>query len=273
MGTSTGTAIVLLLLLVSPLKAAMEIISIPSGMMKKSFKACVITPSGYSPGDRYPAVYLLHGYSGNYSTWSRIAPLERYADTFRLIIVCPDGNCNSWYLDSPVRPNSLFESYITKEVVPFIDGHYNSLAEAKGRVIIGSSMGGHGALTLLAKRPDLFCGAGSISGIMDLAEFPGEWDLAGVLGPLSRNRDAWKSCSFIGMAAALKDKGRALLLDCGDSDFALPGNRRAHSLLLSRHIPHEYRERPGGHTLDYSARSIGFHLHYFSRLLLQPEKN
>jgi len=152
----------------SIVNAEKKIVDIPSAIMNRSFKAYVITPSDYASGRRYPVIYLLHGYSHNFASWSKIVPLENYADTFKLMFVCPDGDYNSWYLDSPVKQNSLFATYIAKEVVPFIDSNYHTIADAKARAIIGSSMGGHGAVTLLAMHPDVFCGSGSISGIMDL---------------------------------------------------------------------------------------------------------
>jgi S-formylglutathione hydrolase FrmB len=252
--------------------AATDIVAIPSLAMKKSFKACVVTPKEYASGKRYSVVYLLHGYSGNYSTWSRIAPLEAYSDSFRIILVCPDGNYNSWYLDSPIKKNSAFATYIVKEVIPCIDQRYRTWPDAKGRAIVGSSMGGHGALTLLAMHPDVFCGAGSISGIMDLTEFPGEWDIASVLGPFDRDQRSWQLHSFVGMAENLNGKNRAIILDCGASDFALPGNRKAHELLQKLKIPHEYLERPGSHTLSYSAGCVAYHLGYFSKLMQSPAK-
>jgi S-formylglutathione hydrolase FrmB len=260
----------LIVFFLSLVNAASETIIIPSLAMKKGFKASVVTPKEYASGKRYSVVYLLHGYSGNYSTWSKIAPLEAYSDSFRIILVCPDGDYNSWYLDSPVKTNSAFATYIVKEVIPCIDQRYRTWPDAKGRAIVGSSMGGHGALTLLAMHPDMFCGAGSISGIMDLTEFPGEWDIASVLGPFDHNQRSWQLHSFVGMAENLNGKNRAIILDCGASDFALPGNRNAHQLLQKLQIPHEYLERPGNHTLSYSAGAIGFHLRHFSRLLQAP---
>ena len=153
--------------------AERTVVSIPSKSMKKSFKAEIITPSEYvNVNGNFSTIYLLHGYSGDYTTWSRIVPLESYADAYHVIIVCPDGNFNSWYVNSPVRRDSRFETYVADEVVSFVDSAYRTWAEADGRAIIGTSMGGHGATTILARHPDKFCGAGSISGIMDLTDFP-----------------------------------------------------------------------------------------------------
>jgi S-formylglutathione hydrolase FrmB len=263
---------ILLLCVISSVNAEKKIVDIPSALMNRSFKACVITPSDYASGRRYSVIYLLHGYSHNFASWSKIVPLENYADTFKLMFVCPDGDYNSWYLDSPIKNNSLFASYISKEVVAFIDANYHTIANAKARAIIGSSMGGHGAVTLLAMHLDVFYGAGSISGIMDLTEFPNEWGIAGVLGPYNRNRQTWRQYSFVGMAEKLIGKYRAIILDCGTSDFALAENRNAHELLQKLKIPHEYIEHGGNHTMSYAAGEIGLLLSYFSKILPPPSK-
>ena len=168
------------------------VVTIPSRAMKKSFKATIIQPDSYKKTDRqYSVIYFLHGYSGDYTVWPKIAPLNKYADTYQLLFVCPDGGFNSWYLDSPKKADSKFETYIVFEVTAWIDSTYRTFRSYKGRAVIGSSMGGHGALTLLFKHPDMYAGASSISGIMDISEFPKEWDIAAVLGNHKKNREFW----------------------------------------------------------------------------------
>ena len=221
-----------------------EKVSIPHSASGKSFKALVVTPSAYIDSkDRFPTLYLLHGYGGNYTSFSQIDNLEKYADRYTIILICPDGHYNSWYLDSPVKKSSQFDSYITRDVIPYIDNNYRTIASSKGRAIIGSSMGGHGALTLLAKHPDLFCGAGSISGILDLTAFPGEWDISHVLGPYSSNNTTWLQHSFLHIMEKLTGKKKGIIIDCGTNDFALQVNRDAHEKMKSLDIAHEYFER------------------------------
>jgi S-formylglutathione hydrolase FrmB len=164
----------------------------------------------------------------------------------------------------------MFETYIAKEVVTFVDNTYRSWQEAEGRAIIGSSMGGHGAATLLALHPDIFCGAGSISGIMDLSEFPNEWDIRAVLGDYDKNQTLWNNSSFCSLLENLMRKNTVLVLDCGISDFALRGNRKAHEKLISLGIPHDYYERPGTHSPQYVRDVAEFHFLYFSKKLLKP---
>lgn len=90
-------------------------------------------------------VYLLHGYGGNETTWPSLKPeLKDYADRENLIFVCPNGE-NSWYWDSPLNEDSQFETFVSRELVSYVDGHYRTLPSREKRAITGLSMGGHGA--------------------------------------------------------------------------------------------------------------------------------
>ena len=99
-----------------------------SGAMKKQIKAVVITPDGYATQKELPVVYLLHGYSGNYADWIKKAKgFEKAADLYNIIIVCPDGGFGSWYWDSPVDEAFKYETYISSELVEWIDGKYKTI--------------------------------------------------------------------------------------------------------------------------------------------------
>ena len=146
--------------------------------MKKTIKAVVITPDNYATAQALPVVYLLHGYSGNYADWiTQAKGFEKAVDLYQIIIVCPDGN-NSWYWDSPVDSNYKYETYVSKELVSWIDGKYKTIKDRKGRSITGLSMGGHGALYLALKHQDVFGAAGSMSGGVDIRPCPTKWDMA-----------------------------------------------------------------------------------------------
>jgi len=260
-----------LFFIVGAFSSTLDIVDVPSLCMGKSFKACVITPDAYLKSTKHFSVmYFLHGFSGNYSVWPRVAPLAEYSDKYSLIFVCPDGGYDSWYIDSPVKPNSKFETYVIKEVVPFVDAHYRTWNKSSGRAISGSSMGGHGAMTLLAKHPDMFCGASSLSGIMDLTQFPHEWDLASVLGAYDDNRESWKIKCFIGLLKKLQGEKKKLILDSGISDFARQGNRAAHEMLTALNIDHEYFNHPGGHSPLYCRQNIESHIRFFANSLDSP---
>jgi S-formylglutathione hydrolase FrmB len=245
--------------------------SIPSASMEKDIKATVVIPESYhdstKSNTKFPTLYLLHGYSQDHTVWNRILPIEELADKYGFLIVGLDGGFNSWYIDSPVKNGSKYETFVAVEAVAYIDSVYRTIPHKDGRAILGSSMGGHGALTIVARHPDVFSAASSISGIMDLTEFPTQWDITSVLGSFRNNRQIWLNHSFVGLAEVLRGTRNLIVLDCGQSDFALGGNRKAHRILEEFGVAHNYWERPGGHTPNYVADSFEFHLLLFSRRL------
>ena len=241
--------------------------------MGKAFNASVILPATYNKSaKRYPVIYLLHGYSQNYAGWSKIVPLDKYSDTFQVIFVCPDGNRNSWYIDSPIKTNSKFETYISKEVVAFIDSAYRTIASVRGRAIAGSSMGGHGALRILWNNQDRFVAATSISGILDLTPFAGQWDIAQVIGTFAGNKRLWQQYSVAWLARKIDLRQRDIFIDCGIQDPALACNRQVHEILIERNIVHDYRESAGGHTPQYVRNAFEYHLIFLMRQLKKAGK-
>lgn len=245
-----------------------EVVSIQDDFLKKSHKVLVFLPQKYHHSDkRYPVIYLLHGYSGNYKTWSKIVPLKKYADSLQLIFVCPDGNYDSWYLDSPVKPDFKYESFIIKNLISYINKNYRVINGPEGRAICGSSMGGHGALTLLCKHTDLFCAASSISGILDLTLFPDNWNIKKVLGNMAENKQLWNEYSFVNTMKYMTESGRPLFIDCGSSDFALKANRDAHEKLENLKIAHEYYEGIGNHSPSYTKKRFTEHIRFLTGYL------
>src|ERR1044071_3666429 len=104
----------LLVLLQNADAAVVDTVSTYSSSMKKTIKAVIITPDNYGGLQALPVVYLLHGYSGNYSDWViKAKGFEKAADQHQMIIVCPDGGFGSWYWNSPVDANYKYETYVS----------------------------------------------------------------------------------------------------------------------------------------------------------------
>lgn len=237
-----------------------------STAMNKDIKNVVITPDSYKKkGNPLPVVYLLHGAGGDHKAWLGKAPkIKAYADKYNVIIVCPDGAKTSWYFDSPVDETMKYETYISKELVSKIDETYNTKANNKNRAISGYSMGGHGALYLAFKHNDVWAVAASMSGGVDIRPFPRSWDIAKRLGKYSENPENWEKNTVINLVHLLDGKNLNFLFDCGVDDFFYDANARLHKKLVERNIPHDYIERPGGHTNKYWSNSIKYQMLYFS---------
>lgn len=258
---------VVLALAASCLAGTVDTIAIYSNSMHKSMNAVVIKPDSYKKKkNHFPVVYLLHGYSGNYSNWiMKVPALKDHADDFQTIIVCPDGDYSSWYFDSPIDSAFRYETYISTEVVDFIDGHYRTIADKNHRAITGLSMGGHGGLFLGLRHADIFGAAGSMSGGVDLNESKGRFDVNKRIGDTILQQNNWHDLSVLNIVEKYTNTEVKIIFDCGIKDIFIEGNRRLHQKMLQLKIPHEYIERPGEHNWQYWGGAIPVQLFFFCR--------
>jgi S-formylglutathione hydrolase FrmB len=253
-------------------QAGVDTVATFSKAMQKEIKAVVITPKEYSQDKDYPVVYLLHGYSGNYKNWiEKVPQLETYADQYNLIIVTPDGNFGSWYWDSPEIEDSKYETYVEKELVEFIDKEYSTIASREGRAITGLSMGGHGALYLAFRHQDTFGTAGSLSGGVDIAPFPENWEMKKYLGTKAENPERWKEYSVMYQSNRLIPNKLALIISCGTEDFFYNVNVKLHEKLAYNNIPHTFMTGPGAHNWEYWADAVHYQLLFFHTYFEEKE--
>jgi S-formylglutathione hydrolase FrmB len=246
--------------------AKVDTLKVVSSLMHKTITNIVIIPDGDKiPKNGFPVVYLLHGAYGNQNDWITKVPLiKEYADQYQLMIVCPDGGFTSWYFDSVIDSTMKYETYVSKELIVAIDTKYHTIADKKGRAITGLSMGGHGAFYLAFRHQDVWGAAGSMSGGLDIRPFPNSWDIAKRLGSFAGNKETWENNTDINLIYLLDGKSPKLIFDCGTSDFFYDCNKRMHTILLERNIPHDYTERPGKHDWQYWSNSIKYHLLFFN---------
>lgn len=244
-----------------------------SNAMKKQIKAVVITPDSYAKEKELPVVYLLHGHGGNYADWiTKAKSFEKYADLYKMIIVCPDGGVSSWYWDSKVDTTFKYETYVAKELVEWIDSRYKTIKSRKARAITGLSMGGHGALYLAFRHQEVFGAAGSMSGGVDIRPFPLNWNMSKRLGSYAENPQAWEKNTVINMLHLLNPNSLSLIIDCGTEDFFFRVNENLHQQMLYRNIPHEYITRPGAHNWPYWTNAIKYQLLYFYNYFSSPQE-
>jgi S-formylglutathione hydrolase FrmB len=259
---------ILVMLSVHQLMAGdVDSIAVYSNAMKKEIKCVVIKPTGYrKSGNRFPVVYLLHGYGGNQKQWISLAPqLKNKVDELQMLIVCPDGGIGSWYLDSPIDSSFRYETFVSRELVNYVDSKYKTRADKDHRAITGLSMGGHGGLYLAIKHPDIYANAGSTSGGVDIRPFPNNWDLKKRLGDTICCKENWEKNTVINLVDQLQNKQLKLIIDCGLQDFFLEVNRNLHNKLMELKIEHDYIERPGAHNGSYWNNSVDYQLLFFKK--------
>jgi S-formylglutathione hydrolase FrmB len=257
-----------------PPRPLADTIEVMSQAMGRNIKNVVILPLGYydSTSTQYPVLYLLHGAEGCYNDWSRKADLHRLADAYSVIIVCPDGQ-DSWYFDSPVDPKIQFETYVSKELVTHIDSHYHTYANRYMRAITGLSMGGHGALFLAWRHPDVFWSCGSMSGNMDITQFPDRWHIKDRLGEYEKNTKRWREHSVCNLVDQLKDcplkPAQNIIIDDGLNDIFVKNNIALHEQLVAKGIDHDFTVRPGRHSWNYWVNSLDYHMLFFHKAFVR----
>ena len=126
----------------------------------------IYLPPGYASNrnQRYPVVYLLHGYGLTAERWMSFTELAAAADKNiaagtmqEMILVNPDAftkYSGSMYSSSPTTGD--WETYIAEDLVSYVDRHYRTIANRMSRGLGGHSMGGYGTIRIGMKRPDVF---------------------------------------------------------------------------------------------------------------------
>ena len=262
----------------------------------------VYLPEGYDPKGtkRYPVFFYLHGLGGDERNWLDGARLEHAANALGLqaIVVMPDGD-NHFYVDNAASidydaclkngdglfipdqdraktcvraPN--YATYLTKDLIGWVDRTYKTIASREGRAIAGLSMGGYGALVTAMRNPQLFAAAASHSGVdallyagpypyakdqVKLVEKAEEWGAG--FGPLGRwirgvygtDIANWRAHDPASLVENLQPGTLKLYLDCGTEDGFLlhHGMQYLHDLLLAKGIAHEYYLGPGAHDFEF----------------------
>lgn len=234
----------------------------------------VALPSRLEEGRKYPVLYVLHGATGSYRDWPEKTTITEELASRDLILVFPDGSHFGWYIDSVIKQENQFESAVTRDVRLDVEERFPARTDRGGRAIAGLSMGGHGALSLAAKNPDLYVSASSLSGILDIARHPGRWRLDEILGPQPEFEERWKANSVYHLADRFTTAGISVLFDTGvaDKTGAVEDARKLHERLKELGVKHTYREFPGKHDWVYWREHIGEHIEFHSNAFTEWEE-
>jgi Putative esterase len=138
----------------------------------------VYLPPGYDDDTkrRYPAVYQIQGLTGQLDMWrNRLAFRKNFPELADegmasgeippCIVVwvdCWTSIGGSQFIDSP--GTGRYHTYLSDEVVPWVDANYRTLPDREHRAIAGKSSGGYGAMVNPMLRPDLWGGFATHAG-------------------------------------------------------------------------------------------------------------
>lgn len=240
---------------------------VSSFFINKEIPFIAILPKSYNDKDSFPVMYLLHNHGNNANVFLDSVPgLVDLVDKLQIVVIFIN-TAEGWYIDSPRKQNWKYETFITTELFPYIKKNYkiNTTKEKTG--ITGFSMGGYGSIYLAFKHPEMFGYVGSVSGGMNLVEFPNLGNLSEVFGNQSLYLSDWKKHSPYYMLDSIDAKrlNFHFHLICGESDFFLNSNRAFSKKLDSLDVEHTYSEIEGIHKWNFARKMIVGQLKDFAR--------
>ncbi|MEL6105613.1 MAG: alpha/beta hydrolase-fold protein [Planctomycetota bacterium] len=224
----------------------------------------VLLPEGYDDStQRYPVVYYLHGgRPGNENKGIRIADfLVKYREQNKLapvIYVFSNGGPVSHYnvpdqVGVPGKPDALGADIFIKELIPFIDQNYRTIANREARGLEGFSQGGRGTMRLSLRYPDLFssvtAGGGGYETERRISESPDSAE-----SETLRFAKGDNAYDLARAYAARKDAPKLnLMIYVGDKGFNYENNLAYSKFLDSLGITHKLVIVPGA---EHSAKQV-----------------
>ena len=232
-----------------------------------------------------PVVYYLSGLTCTEENFTVKAGAQRMAAERGLIVVAPDtsprgdgvanapdydlGQGAGFYVDSVMEPWSKhfkMYSYITEELPGLIAGAFPVKEGAAG--IFGHSMGGHGALTLALRHPDLFKSVSAFAPIVAPSQVPwGRKAFSAYLGP---DEDVWREHDACYLLRERKFSTQ-ILVDQGDADPFLEEQLQTWRLVAVLKETGQSAKVRMQHGYDHSyyfiATFIDDHLRHHARIL------
>jgi enterochelin esterase-like enzyme len=214
----------------------------------------VYLPGAYdsSPAERFPVIYLLHGFPGRPTAFLltvRAGVVEDILAAKGLdrpaILVMPFGSTGT-FTDKEwangIRPNEGWETFVARDVVHAIDAQFRTVPTGAGRALAGLSEGGYGAFNIGLHHPGEFRVLESWSGY-ERAD-----DLASIFGRrpalLAYNSP---SVELPKVVAALRRDRTYLWFYSGSADPLRKQNTAFAEELNRLRIPHHYFLVRGGH--------------------------
>lgn len=235
-----------------------------------------------------PALYWLSGLTATEQNFITKAGAQRMAAQLGLALIAPDtsprnvnipgdrqvddfGEGAGFYLDATRMPwakNYQMYRYVTKELIDTIEQNFPIVSDRRG--LIGHSMGGHGALTVGIKNPDLFHSLSAFAPICSASRSP--WGIKAFTGYLGEDRELWQSYDACFLIESLGWPHGEILVDQGSDDPFLETQLKPdlfQQACEKAQVPLNLRMQPGyDHNYYFIASFIEQHLEFHAQNLL-----
>ncbi len=235
-------------------KSRVIALSLDSEYMDMAMPYIIYLPAGYGEGKAYSVWYGLNSYSTDEAMWihngiaTAADEMIEAGEISPIIMVFPytkDATIKEITKDledGKVDERNI-DQFITKELLPYIDSHYYSVAKPEGRFIGGFSLGGMIALRIAFHHTELFSKVGGYSPAMISSDY----------SDLQLEKWLYPNEDFDDIETFDKEHGFCKLqvwLDAGNSNdpFSV-GIQSLYEGLQKRGIPSKFELYDGGHTL------------------------
>jgi len=244
----------------------------------------VFVPAGEGP---FPVLIWLSGLTCTEDNFTTKAGAYKAAAEHGVIIVAPDtsprgegvaddaaydlGQGAGFYVDAtetPWAPHFRMESYVTSELIDLIDAQFPT---TKTRSIFGHSMGGHGALTLALRHPELFKSVSAFAPISSPTRCP--WGEKAFTAYLGEDRAEWArhDAALLIESGAGKGVFDDILVDQGDADSFLTDQLKPELLTAAAQKAGQgltLRMQPGyDHSYFFMASFVDDHVAFHAKRL------
>lgn len=204
----------------------------------------VLTPDTMDVGRTYRVLYVLPVEPMNKTQYgaglSEVAKAN-IANRYQVICVAPAFSATPWFADHPGDPALQQESHFIKTVLPWVEEHYPAERSRAGRLLLGFSKSGNGAVMLLLRHTELFDKAVAWDAPIDKTR-PDQFNMIEVFGSEKHFQQYAIPVLVKQHAGKLKgDAPRIFLMSKRDGGHPMEG---VHRQLRALGVPHgfEYTE-------------------------------
>ena len=203
-----------------------------------------------------PVLYLLHGLSDDHSIWMRRTSIERYAASYPLAIVMPDGG-RSFYTD--MKYGAKYWTFLSEELPEIVCSLFPVSRRREDTFAAGLSMGGYGALKLGLRCPEKFAAVAGMSSVTDYLEFlhmladrgeDGKAEALRFFGTLENIPEKEDLFALAAQAAQNTVKPKVFQC-CGTEDMLYDMNIRFRDKVSALDLDYIYHEAPGVHSWEF----------------------
>ncbi len=250
---------------------------------KTKMKFSTFIPDGVVRG----CVIWLSGLTCTDENFTTKGGAQKYFSKHQLMVICPDtsprglnlphehdhwdfGSGASFYLDASTdgyKDHYRMESYITKELTSMLQSQFKIPSNKIS--IMGHSMGGHGAIILGLRHPELFQSISAFSPVSHPVNSP--WGEKAFTGYLGNDRDNWKNFDATELILSGRKHLHKILIDQGLQDEFLEKQLMVSDLDKACHEQHQGIEvnfhKGYDHSYYFIASFIESHVSFHAKAL------